>query len=109
MVPSDSARRIGASTLLNEVLTVGEGLWGRCFKKCDIERFRLWCKNRWRYGEMDGAIRFSASNRCIYALERSSDSRGRALKMEVLKIAKWDTFSTISLEPGPVRPNGQRH
>ena len=36
MVPFDSAHRIGVSTLLNEVLTVGEGLCRRCFKKCDI-------------------------------------------------------------------------
>ena len=36
IVPFDSARRIGVYTLLNEVLTVGEGLCGRCFKKCDI-------------------------------------------------------------------------
>ena len=31
-----------------------------------------------KIGGMDSTIRFSASNRCIYALERSSDSRGRA-------------------------------
>ena len=31
MVPFDSARRIGVSTLLNEALTVGEGLCGRVF------------------------------------------------------------------------------
>jgi len=36
MAPSDSAHRLGVYTLLNEVLTVGEGLCGRCFKKCDI-------------------------------------------------------------------------
>src|SRR5205814_2288221 len=71
--------------------------------------FSLYLHDKSPYRRTDNTIGFSASNRSIYQLERCSDSRRRSLWMEVLKIAKSDTFSTISLEPGPVRLNGQRH
>src|SRR5438034_613516 len=71
--------------------------------------FSLYLHNKSPYRQTDNTVRSSVSNRCIYHLERCSDSRRRSLWMEVLKIAKPDTFTTISLEPGPVRPNRQRH
>src|SRR5439155_138856 len=77
IAPLDSGRRIGRSTLLQEVITVDRGPASQHPKKAKIGKIgpdlRYICTTR--YGETDGTIRLSASNRSNYPLPRRSDSR----------------------------------
>jgi len=75
MAPSDSAHQIGLTTLLTDVLTVDEGVSGWGLKMAESERFCFRFEKQCPYGEMEGGVGFSASNRCIYPLQGRSNCR----------------------------------
>src|SRR5437667_2265186 len=73
--PSDSVHQIGLTTLLTDVLTVDEGVSGWGLKMAESERFCRRFEKQCPYGEMEGGVGFSASNRCIYPLQAYSNCR----------------------------------
>jgi hypothetical protein len=58
-----------------------------------------------RYGKTDGRIEFSASNRCIYPLEGSSDRRWRNLRKKFFKNREIGDVFASALRTGRDRGN----
>ena len=62
----------------------------RCWR-----RFRLYQKNQWIYRETDGTARFRALNMANPHLERRCKGQGRALCVEICKVAEFEMFLGI--------------
>src|SRR5205814_82199 len=90
-MPSDSAHRIGPSTLSKDVLTAEEEVCGWKFIEWQNRtHFPPYLQNQGPYGQTDNAIRFSASNRSINPIERCSDCRRSSLCMEIYKLRNFE-------------------
>src|SRR5438046_9997302 len=72
----ESAHFIGLKAPLKSKLIVVGRCRGWETEKCENRRcFRLYLNNQRRYGKLEAIIRFSTSNRSIYALKRKANDK----------------------------------